>query len=309
MGKRTQAQIQSKKLLVKKLIKHHFGQTATSIEFKPAGLTNYVFELSLKKEKYIVRIAGSASKLQDYMKEQWAVSKAKEKGIPVAEILEVGSEIISTPYMLQRKLEGTDAMHHPDRHQVLHDLGRYAQLIHSIPTSNFGDVFDWSQNKLSKNKTWKEFLNNELAFAGRLQVIEKLNILTKPHLKKFISQFHAIEKWKDTPCLNHGDLRLKNVIASDNGKILAIIDWENCMSNIAPYWDLSIALHDLSIDEKQCFLDGYGISPEAFEKMSHAIRTINIINYAPILQEISQRKDKHALAWYRLRLNGQMDLY
>ena len=222
MGKRTPAQIRSKKELVKKLIKHHFGQSATSIEFKPAGLTNYVFELSVKKEKFIVRIAGSAEKMQDYMKEQWAVCKAKENGIPVAEILEVGNEIISTPYMLQRKLEGTDATHHPDRHQVLNELGRYARLIHSIPTSNFGDVFDWSQNKLSKNKTWKEFLNNELAFTERLQIIEKLDILTKAHLKKFISQFHAIEKWKDKPCLNHGDLRLKNVIINDDGKILAI---------------------------------------------------------------------------------------
>lgn len=156
MGKRTPAQIRGKEELVKKLIKHYFGQSPRSIEFKPAGLTNYVFEVTIKKEKFIVRIADSAIKMQDYLKEQWAVSKAKEKGIPVAEILEVGSEIIATPYMLQRKLEGTDAAHHPDRHEVLYELGRNARLIHSIPTSNFGDVFDWSQNKLSKNKTWKD---------------------------------------------------------------------------------------------------------------------------------------------------------
>lgn len=309
MAKRNPARIRSNQELVKKLIKHHFGQSPRSIEFKPAGLTNYVFEVKIPKGNFIVRIAGAAEKIQDYLKEQWAVATAKEKGIPVAEILEVGFDIISAPYMLQRKLDGADATHHPDRHKVLYELGRFARRIHSIPTSGYGKVFDWSQNELSKNNTWKEFLLNELDFNERLHTIRELNILTRPHLKKLLRYYNAIEKWKDIPSLNHGDLRLKNVIINDRGKILAIIDWENCMSSIAPYWDLSIALHDLSIDGKQYFLDGYGISPQAFEKVSQAIRTINIINYAPVLRRLSERKDEENLAWYRLRLNGFLDLY
>ena len=36
--------------------------------------------------------------------------------------------------------------------------------------------------------------------------------------------------------------------------------WEFCSSNVAPYWDLSLALHDLSIDAKQASLGGYGVS-------------------------------------------------
>ena len=50
---------------------------------------------------------------------------------------------------------------------------------------------------------------------------------------------------------------MKNVIVNEAGEIKAILDWEDCSSNCAPYWDFSIALHDLSIDGKQKFLEGY----------------------------------------------------
>jgi len=46
---------------------------------------------------------------------------------------------------------------------------------------------------------------------------------------------------------------------TDQGEIKAILDWEHCSSNGAPCWGFSIALHDLSIDGKQKFLEG---SPE-----------------------------------------------
>lgn len=61
---------------------------------------------------------------------------------------------------------------------------------------------------------------------------------------------------------NHGDLRMKNVLVDQDGGICAILDWEKCMSIVAPHWELALALHDLSIDEKQAFLAGYGLSPE-----------------------------------------------
>jgi hypothetical protein len=33
---------------------------------------------------------------------------------------------------------------------ILHSLGRYAKLLHSIPTEGFGSVFDWSRNEISQ---------------------------------------------------------------------------------------------------------------------------------------------------------------
>ena len=253
----TSAQIKSKTAMARKVVKHHFGSSLEKIEFKPAGKTNFVFDVVTKEGNFIVRIANSRAKLNDFMKEQWATQKALSVGVPVPEILEVGHDIISLPYMLVQKMEGQEASTHPDRLNILNKMGKYARMIHSIPTTGFGKVFDWSKNKLSQKKTWLEFLEKELLVTEGLKFLYDNDILSKKKIKRLTVEYERLKKWKITPCLNHCDLRLKNVIVNEAGEIKAILDWEDCSSNCAPYWDFSIALHDLSIDGKQKFLEGY----------------------------------------------------
>jgi hygromycin-B 4-O-kinase len=309
MRKLTPAQIRSKTMMVKKVMNHHFGSLPKKIEFKPAGLTNFVFEAQCKTDKYIIRIGGSPEKLHDFMKEQWAIEQAKEKGVPVAEILEVGNKIIGTPYMLQQKLDGEEAPNHLERLNILRELGAYAKIIHSIKTNNYGEVFDWSKNRLSKNNTWKSYLHKEWKIPERIKMLRKSGLLNREKLTKLNAAIEKVEKWSLPPSLNHGDLRLKNVIVNDKGKILAIIDWDNCISHIAPYWDISIALHDLSIDGKQQFLDGYGITAKEYIKMEYGIKVFNILNYTEAVEGLLKKKDKNQLALYELRLNGHLDLF
>jgi hygromycin-B 4-O-kinase len=229
--------------------------------------------------------------------------------VPVPEILEVGIEVIPLPYMLQRKIDGEEAVDHPQRLEILRELGSYARLIHSIPTTGFGTVFNWSRNQLSKQKTWKEFLDNELEVQERIQFLQQHKLLSKEKSKKLNSLFTKIKRWKIAPCLNHCDLLLKNVIVNKAGKILAIIDWENCSSNIAPYWDLSIALHDLTLDGKHEFLEGYGLDVGEFSRMAYTLTAFNLLNYIPTLKKIIERQDTNRLELYRLRLNGSFDLF
>ena len=275
----------------------------------PAGHTNFVFEATHKNAEYIVRIAAIGGKLNDFIKEQWAVEHVREKGVPVAEILEVGNEVVELPYMLQRKLKGQEAVDHPDRLQILCELGKYASIINSIPTSNYGNAFDWSRNRLSKSETWKEYLINELRYKDRIAILDKYKMLDQKDLKKLNSVMSKFEKLKNPPSLNHGDIRLKNAIVDEKGKILAIIDWEHCTSNMAPYWDLSIALHDLSIDGKQQFLEGYGVKPKDFMEMTPYIKAINTLNYSDTIERMAKRKDTSRLEFYRLRLKGHLDLF
>ena len=309
MSTRSASQVRTKKEMAKKIIKHHFGALPKKIEFQTAGRTNFVFETEVKNSGYIVRIAANGNKLHDFIKEQWVTEKAREKGVPVPEILEVGNEIIGLPYMLQGKIDGEEATDHPQRLEILQSLGSYARLIHSIPTCDFGKVFDWSKNRLSKNKTWPDFLDTELDVPGHLKFFEKQNILTPNNVKKLSALFARARKLKFTPRLNHGDLRLKNVLVNEAGKIVAIIDWENSTSGIVPYWDFSIALHDLSIDGKQKFLEGYGVDFDGFNRMAWLIKAFNLINYSNTFKRIVEKKDSARMKFYRLRMNGQLDLF
>lgn len=295
--------------MAKKVFMHHFGKTPDKIIFQPAGRTNFVFEVASGRKHYIVKISTSAAKLHDFIKEQWVVQKASEQRIPVPEILEVGTEIVQFPYMLQESVTGDEAVDHPLRSDILCDLGEYTKLIHQIQTNGFGHNFDWSNNKLSKQSTWADYLANELDVDNRLQFFQKHNFLPAKKIDKLNTIFRKIGRWKLAPSLNHCDLRLKNVIVNRKGKIQAIIDWENSASNVAPYWDFSIALHDLSIDNKQRFLEGYGLDFAEFNRMSYALTAFNIVNYVPSLQRAIDKKDKTRLEFYKLRLNGSFDLF
>ncbi len=134
-------------------------------------------------------------------------------------------------------------------------------------------------------------------------------MITEAQSKKLTRIFSEAAKIRSRPVLNHGDMRLKNVIASEEGRINAIIDWEGCTSNIAPAWELSLALHDLGVDGTQQFLDGYGISSKKYRDALPLIKAFNIANYASAIEQVAAAKDKKALENYRLRLSGAFDLY
>lgn len=291
------------------LVENLFGSKPELVEPLGGGLTNFVFTVKAGKEDLVVRMSDKPSALHDFLKEQWAVNRAKEVGVPVPDILQAGSDIIEVPYMIQRKTAGTEGTLHEQRKDLIEEMGHYAALIHSISTHHFGTSFDWTRNKLSKNDTWKNYLHNELNVQQRLSVLIKNKMLPPASLTKLKALIKKMEAWKGKPCLHHGDLRLKNVMADKTGRITALIDWDNCKSSIGAYWDLSIALHDLTVDEKFTFLKGYGVTMKNFSSMAPFLKALNILNYAPVVERLVQLKHKQKLERYRVRLSGHVDLY
>ena len=295
--------------MARQLIEHHFGSKPKRIIYKASGLTNFVFAAAHSEGNFVVRLSPDATKINHFIKEQWAQEKASEAGVPIAEILEVGNEVVPHPYMIVREINGQEATFHENRFEIVREMGRYGALINSIPTKGFGNTFDWSSNQLSFNETFAEYLENALQIESKMETLEKHKMISKEKLKTLRKIFNDAKKLKIKPHLTHGDLRLKNVLVGEDGKINAIIDWETCTSNIAPQWELSLALHDLWIDEKQAFLDGYGISEKEFREITPLVRAFNIINYAPAVENIIKDKDKKKLEQYRTRLGGTLDLY
>src|SRR5258706_7871110 len=211
--------------------------------------------------------------------------------------------------MISRQCRGREATFHPERNRIVRQMGRYAAVINSIRTTGFGSTFEWSRNQLSHNATWSEFLKNELKMDERLLILEGNGMLETARIKKLRTTLEGAAGKDRVPALNHGDLRLKNVLADDEGLISCILDWEHSTSNLAPEWEMSIALHDLTTDEKQEFIDGYGLTAEQMSDISAAVKAINLINYAPLVEQASKSKSSSRLERYRLRLSGKLDLY
>lgn len=297
------------KQLARFVIEHHFGTRPSRISFKASGLTNFVFGVKHREGEFVVRISPDAASINLFIKEQWAQSAAREAGVPTAEILEVGSAIIPHPYMISRRVSGVDGVRHNKRNGIIREMGHFASVINGIRTKGYGATFDWSNNKLSRNETWKDYLRNEYRWHEKLNSLERHRVIRPAQAKKLKRTLLDAEKMKPKATLNHGDIRLKNVIADDDGKITAVIDWENATSNAAPYWELSLSLHDLGIDEQQHFIEGYGISRRKFADASFLIKAFNILNYAPEVDRLFNEKDKDHLDRIRDRMSGSFDLY
>jgi aminoglycoside phosphotransferase (APT) family kinase protein len=295
--------------IVGEIVEHHFGKPARRLKHRAAGKTNLVFQADHAEGEFIVRLATSPGKINAFIKEQWAICRVRELGVPTPEILEVGNEVGPLPYMIARRVVGEEAIHHPERLSVLTEMGRYTALINQVPTTGFGKTFDWSGNQLSRNESWSAYLQDELCVEARLATLKRHRMITESQARRCRSLLQSIGRKRKRPTLNHGDMRLKNVIVDDAGTITAIIDWEECCSQMAPYWDLSLALHDLSIDAKQAFLEGYGLRERDIVAMAPALRALNLINYAPTIERMVREKRRVELARYRTRLAGALDLY
>ena len=303
------------KRMVRRILAHHLNRNVGANNKRAeivrigGGLTNLVFRVSDGRENLIVRLGSDASKLSTFVKEQWANAKAREAGIPTPEVLQVGNEAASVPYMIARQSTGRDAATHPLRLDIVRELGRYAAVINSIQTNGFGATFDWSHNQLSHNETWSSFLENELKIEDRLTLLESCGFLEPARLKKLRATLTRAAGKGRKPALNHGDLRLKNILVDDQGKISSILDWEDCTSNLAPEWELSIALHDLSIDEKQEFLEGYGLTGAQVTRFAPTFKAINLINYVPSIEIAAKSKNTAQLDRLRSRFATELDLY
>ncbi len=292
------------------IVQRYFGERPKRLKAQGGGLTNRVYEFTAGGRAYIVRMHADPTKLGAYLKEQWAMRHAREAGVPVPAVLEVSNEAAPHPYMISEKASGIPAAIHSQRRHILHEMGGFTRAIHRVRTHGFGEVFDWSHNTLSRCACWADYLGEGFEAEQRIAVLEKHRVLDRAALKTLRGRLAEMQRWKKPPVLQHGDMRLKNALVDpETGHVTALLDWENCLSAPGPYWDLAIALHDLGIDEKQAFAEGYGLKPAALAELMPFLRALNLLHYAVSLEQKLGKHDRAALAWERARLQGVFDLY
>lgn len=291
------------------IVEHHLNCKARRAEPLGGGITNHVFRVRYEAGQVVVRLSVTGGKVEAFLKEHWALEQAATAGVPVVRVLQVGSDVIDTPYMIEECASGRVATEHPDRLGIVRQMGEIAARIHAIPTSGFGETFDWSQNTLSRCETWRAYLEGPFDWKARVAALDEVGVLPQGRAEQLKAAFARLVELEPTPALNHGDLRLKNLLVDDDGKVIAVIDWEDCQSNVPRIWEMALALHDLGIDEKQAFLEAYGITPEEAIELSPCWTALNVALYSDHVMQAAENTDSVALGWFRARLSGAFDLY
>ena len=255
--------------LAKTIVAHHLGGAPQRIARQGGGLTNLVYGVRHAKGDFVVRISPEKDKLHVFHKEHHASEKARATGVPTAEVLYVGDEAVPHPYMVQTWVRGQIATNHPARLKILHEVGRYGALINSIETAGFGSPCLDEPGTARPCATWAEFLKTEIGLERRLQSLIEHRMLDLERVQRLREVLETADSGVSHGQLVHGDLRLKNVLVDERGRIAAIIDWEESLSSLAPHWEWSIALHDLSIDHSQC---GASEDSDSSQSMMAAMR-------------------------------------
>jgi len=70
------------------VIRHYFRSAPVGVVRQGGGLNNFVFAIDHGEGAFIVRLSPHAAKINDHLKEQWAITRAREAGVPTPEVLE-----------------------------------------------------------------------------------------------------------------------------------------------------------------------------------------------------------------------------
>lgn len=305
-------EIRSKKQkrFVEEVVHRHFGEKPRKLLARSGGLTNAVYTFKVERGEFVMRTQAAPGKIADYLKEQWVMDAARAAGVPTPKVLEVGNAASGDAFMITERVRGVDGCNGPHRMSTLEDLGRVAAILHGVRTSGFGSVFDWSGNQLSRHATWSEWLTDGFDVERRIRTLSENRVLDRRQVASLRETASTLQRLRKPPVLHHGDLRLKNTIVDkDTGRLLALIDWESSTSLPAPYWDVAIALHDLGIDEKEAFLEGYGMTSRSLMQALPFIRMFNVLNYAGPVADAAASSNLDGLARYRQRFRGALDLH
>lgn len=170
-------------------------------------------------------------------------------------------------------------------------------------------VFRFEGDSDCNGQGWDDWLLGEFDAEGRIGKLIEHRLISaeqEDELRQALAQMTALA---GAPVLNHGDLRLKNVLVDEEGTITGLLDWENCLSARGPHWDIGVALHDLWVDQAQAFLEGYGMDDATVRAVAPLWRLFNALNYAPEVDRAVEAGDGETLERIRTRFSGALDLF
>ncbi len=258
---------QIRKEHVRKLVSELYTADIGEIVQLKNGDTNQVFMVHTlgHESDVVVRLSRDHTKINDYLKEQWCVKVAKEAGVPVPEVLEVGNHIVPFPYYVAKFKKGVSGnAFKGNRKELYRQMGEIVSKIHSIKTKGFGRTFDWSHNQLSKHRSWREYLENDLKVDEVANFLADHKVIDEKCSKKFRSVTDSIKEWSFKPVLVHNDFLTKNILVNNSGKITCVLDWELSLS-FHKFREIGKTIRDM--DEWEGFgenipdlLQGYGMS-------------------------------------------------
>ena len=238
------------------------------------GDVNRIFILTSGVSKIVLRL-NSADEYNRFLKEAWCLKKAEEKAIPGPKVLSIRKSG-DFSFMFVSFLPGVVGKEvKAPKTDIWFQIGKYANLIHQIPVTGFGEGFD--SVGVFKD-SWQRFLNYNIDSLNDDDLLLDLRIFDKDK-SQLIKNLFVI--FKDKPFkfgLSHGDLSLANVMVDREN--ISLFDWGCAMAHIVPHFEIEEILRsvlDENSDEFESFLKGYGLSLSEFKVIKDDILILRLL--------------------------------
>ncbi len=258
--------------LAAEIASHFFGEPPASvIPIEGKGSVNQIFVARAGSSQVVVRMSDDPEAAGQYEKEAWCIEHAARRGIPGPKVLANG-EARGFAYMIQTFIEGDDGRESsvaPSR--LWRALGKYAKLIHAIEVGGLGlELSDITRG--DSQSSWLSHVNYNIESLCADDALIDLKVLTWPQSNAVRGMFEVLRGRRFDFGLTHGDISLKNVIVGESGEV-SLLDWGSAAADIVPHMELIELLrmnmleNDPDAAGLRSFLDGYGMTPAAFEAM------------------------------------------
>lgn len=268
-------------------LKHLGEEVQEADRISGRGFVNEIYVLTTNSSKYVLRIDPNETTLDRFQKEAWCMDAAEKAGIPVSRTLGLGIQEMH-PYMLLSYVEGEE-VEAENRKPIWSKLGEYAQKIHAIEVSGFGERM---QSSGSFNGSWPDYLEYNISSLNNEDKLLALGIISESQSERLKNTFLQLKNTTFNFGLIHDDLSLKNTILGSDENVY-LLDWGSARVDVIPHMDFAEVLHS-SLDEDSqefsLFLENYGMNKEKFEKIKADIHRLELLRFTDKVRWAIDRK-------------------
>ena len=284
-------------MLAKRIATHHFNNAPKMLSpIVGKGSVNHIFLAIRDEVEIIIRLSDIGDQdraLKFYEKERWCIEQATALGIPSPTVLAL-DVMDERPYMLQTRLRGVNGEDSAlSDEAICFTLGQYAQRIHSILLSGFGeDLTDFRRGDgLARWQRWVDYNLNSLTAHDPLI---KLGVYELKQAEAICHRFFLLKTMPVTLALTHGDLSPRNTLVDgvDGAGRIALLDWGCAEAHLAPHYDLLCLMQQDNYREAHLhsFVAGYGFSSDEFARVSAELDNLMLLKAFDLVRWAIDRK-------------------
>jgi len=261
--------------IIQEIIQSELGDTPRlTVQIEGLGTVNMVYDINGANGNYIIRLNDDPAKKIEYRKEKWCIEKVASLGVYSPKLLATGMSA-NVFFMIQEKVPGKNGKlcSSTEKEEIWKTLGQYARKFHEVAS-----IEDKLVNEAEFHDSWRAKLIYNLKELNPKDSLLKKNILSvKEH--KWAKQILSTLKLKTFKVgLIHGDLCPRNVIYNEEG--VCLLDWGTADISVVPHNELGLISMSKEASEEEflAFLEGYGISISAYQRIENEIKLVNFLH-------------------------------